>query len=320
MVVLVAGRPARAATTPSRARRAVDVQLVDREHAAGHDQLRQPGARLLERLHVVQRDDGERGVVAPLCVDQRRALDAPAGLGLRVDRGDRVAASRSAAASSPSPAPISSTRAGGGGSAPRAKARTPGSTIAGRYRARACHGRSRCCAESTSPPATGSRCPTSGGARRGGLRGCRHARAERQHRAHLGEEAEDVEREISKLVHDEFGVESATVVRTRDELAAVIERNPIPAGPSIPKLFQVTFFSAEPDTGGWRSCSTRTSAMRAGRGHRPRGLRLAPGRHPEVQARPRARQGPARRRHRPQLEHRHQAAGARRLGVANFER
>ena len=56
-----------------------------------------------------------------------------------------------------------------------------------------------------------------------------------------------LERDISKLVLDEFGVESATVVRTRDELAAVIERNPIPDGPSTPKLFQVTFFSEEPD-------------------------------------------------------------------------
>ena len=56
-----------------------------------------------------------------------------------------------------------------------------------------------------------------------------------------------LEREISKLVLDEFGVEAATVVRTRDEMAGVIERNPIPDGPSIPKLFQVTFFSGEPD-------------------------------------------------------------------------
>jgi len=56
-----------------------------------------------------------------------------------------------------------------------------------------------------------------------------------------------LEMEISALVKDEFGVEAATVVRTRDELAGVIERNPIPDGPSIPKLFQVTFFSDEPD-------------------------------------------------------------------------
>ncbi len=56
-----------------------------------------------------------------------------------------------------------------------------------------------------------------------------------------------LEREISKLVLDEFGVESATVVRTRHEMAAVIARNPIPDGPSIPKLFQVTFFPGELD-------------------------------------------------------------------------
>ena len=56
-----------------------------------------------------------------------------------------------------------------------------------------------------------------------------------------------LEREISKLVLDEFGVEAATVVRTRDELEGVIERNPIPDGPSTPKLFQVTFFPSEPD-------------------------------------------------------------------------
>ena len=56
-----------------------------------------------------------------------------------------------------------------------------------------------------------------------------------------------LEREISELVLDEFGVTAATVVRTRDELEGVIERNPIADGPSIPKLFQVTFFSDEPD-------------------------------------------------------------------------
>ncbi len=58
---------------------------------------------------------------------------------------------------------------------------------------------------------------------------------------------ETLEREITELVEAEFGVDAATVVRTRDELAGVIERNPIADGPSIPKLFQVTFFAEEPD-------------------------------------------------------------------------
>jgi uncharacterized protein (DUF1697 family) len=65
-----------------------------------------------------------------------------------------------------------------------------------------------------------------------------------------GKAPKTLEREISQLVLDEFGVTSATVVRTRDELAGVIQRNPIPDGPSIPKLFQVTFFSQEPEAGG----------------------------------------------------------------------
>lgn len=54
-----------------------------------------------------------------------------------------------------------------------------------------------------------------------------------------------LEREIGKVVAG-LGVDCAVVVRTRDELADVIERNPFPDGPSTPKLFQVTFFSGEP--------------------------------------------------------------------------
>jgi uncharacterized protein (DUF1697 family) len=55
-----------------------------------------------------------------------------------------------------------------------------------------------------------------------------------------------VEREIAGVVSG-MGVDCAVVVRTRDELAGVIERNPIAEGVSKPKLLQVTFFSSEPD-------------------------------------------------------------------------
>jgi uncharacterized protein (DUF1697 family) len=58
-------------------------------------------------------------------------------------------------------------------------------------------------------------------------------------------EPKTLEREIAEVVAG-MGVETAVVVRTRDELAEVVERNPIPEGPSQPKLFQVTFFSGEP--------------------------------------------------------------------------
>lgn len=54
-----------------------------------------------------------------------------------------------------------------------------------------------------------------------------------------------LEREIAEVVSG-LGVDCAVVVRTRDELAGAIERNPIPEGVSQPKLFQVTFFSGEP--------------------------------------------------------------------------
>jgi len=59
-----------------------------------------------------------------------------------------------------------------------------------------------------------------------------------------------LERDISKLVADELGVTCPTVVRTRDELAEAIERNPIADGPSTPKLFQVTFFPERPGAAG----------------------------------------------------------------------
>ena len=55
-----------------------------------------------------------------------------------------------------------------------------------------------------------------------------------------------VEREIREIVAG-MGVDCAVVVRTRDELAGVVERNPIPEGVSKPKMLQVTFFSSEPD-------------------------------------------------------------------------
>jgi uncharacterized protein (DUF1697 family) len=55
-----------------------------------------------------------------------------------------------------------------------------------------------------------------------------------------------VAREIREIVAS-MGVDCAVVVRTRDELAGVIERNPIPEGVAKPKMLQVTFFSREPD-------------------------------------------------------------------------
>jgi uncharacterized protein (DUF1697 family) len=51
------------------------------------------------------------------------------------------------------------------------------------------------------------------------------------------------EREIA----EGFGFDVEVIVRTRDELAAVVERNPLGAVASDPKRYQVSFLSAELD-------------------------------------------------------------------------
>ena len=58
-----------------------------------------------------------------------------------------------------------------------------------------------------------------------------------------------VEREMEKAIAADLGVETDVVVRTRDELADVIERNPLPDAAEQPKWFQVSFLSGEPDKG-----------------------------------------------------------------------
>jgi uncharacterized protein (DUF1697 family) len=56
---------------------------------------------------------------------------------------------------------------------------------------------------------------------------------------------EAVARECGRLVADEFGLEVDVVVRTRDELAAVVERNPLGDVAVDPKRYQVSFLSDE---------------------------------------------------------------------------
>jgi uncharacterized protein (DUF1697 family) len=55
-----------------------------------------------------------------------------------------------------------------------------------------------------------------------------------------------VAREIAKLIEDGMGVSTDVIVRTRDELAAAIERNPIPEADEQPKRCQVSFLAGEP--------------------------------------------------------------------------
>jgi len=50
-----------------------------------------------------------------------------------------------------------------------------------------------------------------------------------------------------RLIADEFGLDIAVVVRTRDELAGVVERDPLGEVAEDPKRYQVSFLSAELD-------------------------------------------------------------------------
>ncbi|MEA2311970.1 MAG: hypothetical protein QOE28_1938 [Solirubrobacteraceae bacterium] len=61
-----------------------------------------------------------------------------------------------------------------------------------------------------------------------------------------GKQPATVERELCKLLADELGLDVPVVVRTRDELEDVIERNPFPHAVEHPKQFQISFLSGEP--------------------------------------------------------------------------
>lgn len=55
-------------------------------------------------------------------------------------------------------------------------------------------------------------------------------------------------RRVGGLISAEFGLEIAVVVRTRDELAEVVERNPLADVAVNPKRYQVTFLSEPLDS------------------------------------------------------------------------
>jgi uncharacterized protein (DUF1697 family) len=56
-----------------------------------------------------------------------------------------------------------------------------------------------------------------------------------------------LERDLAKRLRDAFGLDIAVVVRTRDELADVIARDPFGDEADDPALYQVNFLSAAPD-------------------------------------------------------------------------
>jgi uncharacterized protein (DUF1697 family) len=54
-------------------------------------------------------------------------------------------------------------------------------------------------------------------------------------------------RALERQIADRLGVETDVIVRTRDELAEVVERNPLAEVADDPRRYQVSFLSAEPD-------------------------------------------------------------------------
>jgi uncharacterized protein (DUF1697 family) len=58
--------------------------------------------------------------------------------------------------------------------------------------------------------------------------------------------AKKVARECERVIADGFGLEIDVVVRTRNELANVVERNPLKRVAKDPKRYQVSFLAAKP--------------------------------------------------------------------------
>ena len=58
---------------------------------------------------------------------------------------------------------------------------------------------------------------------------------------------ESVARRCEKLIADHFGLDVAVVVRSRAELARVVERNPLAKVATDPKRYQVTFLAKKLD-------------------------------------------------------------------------
>jgi uncharacterized protein (DUF1697 family) len=59
--------------------------------------------------------------------------------------------------------------------------------------------------------------------------------------------AKRLERDLQQQIAEAFGVDTPVIVRTRDELAEVVARDPLGHVAENPKRYQVTFLAEEPD-------------------------------------------------------------------------
>jgi uncharacterized protein (DUF1697 family) len=60
--------------------------------------------------------------------------------------------------------------------------------------------------------------------------------------------AKQTARAVEKLIREHFGLDVPVIVRTKGELAAVVEANPLEDATNDPKRYQVTFFEKAPDS------------------------------------------------------------------------
>jgi uncharacterized protein (DUF1697 family) len=61
-----------------------------------------------------------------------------------------------------------------------------------------------------------------------------------------GASSEAVARKVRKVIADRFGLDVDVVVRTRAELAAIVERDPLGEVAKDPKRYQVSFLASKP--------------------------------------------------------------------------
>ncbi len=62
-----------------------------------------------------------------------------------------------------------------------------------------------------------------------------------------GDKPAALAKRVKELIADEFGLAIEVVVRTREELAEVVQRNPLEKVATNPKRYLVSFLSDEPD-------------------------------------------------------------------------
>jgi uncharacterized protein (DUF1697 family) len=64
-----------------------------------------------------------------------------------------------------------------------------------------------------------------------------------------GASAKQAARDVERLIAERFGLEIAVLARTRNELAKVVDRNPLARVAKDPKRYQVSFLEAKPAAG-----------------------------------------------------------------------